>query len=35
MDDHESDEGESDDLDAVLSRVRDRAVPEPEERERL
>ena len=35
MDDPESDEPESDDLEAVLSRVRDRAVPEPEERERL
>ena len=35
MSDPESDAPESDELEAVLSRVRDRAVPEPEERERL
>ncbi|MFC7187985.1 CCA tRNA nucleotidyltransferase [Halorubrum yunnanense] len=35
MDDSESDEAASDDLEAVLSRVRDRVVPEPAERERL
>ena len=35
MSDPESDGTDSDDLEAVLSRVRERAVPEPEERERL
>ncbi|WP_280587032.1 CCA tRNA nucleotidyltransferase [Halorubrum sp. Boch-26] len=35
MSDPESDGAESDELEAVLSRVRERAVPEPEERERL
>lgn len=35
MSDPESDGAESDELEAVLARVRDRAVPEPEERERL
>jgi len=35
MSDPESDGAGSDELEAVLARVRDRAVPEPEERERL